>query len=135
MIQIGSFHSRLPFNWKSPSGYFIALLLQSTEIFCMTYADIPVFWFLFQSCQLFEAFVEDISNAVLHLDMDKSKSAKETQIQPTEQFINLLRNFSTIKQFVNKFNDCYEYIVTSISLWANLTICSTLLTLQFELVK
>lgn len=83
----------------------------------MTYADIPVFWFLFQSCQLFEAFVEDISNAVLHLDMDKSKSAKETQIQPTEQFINLLRNFSTIKQFVNKFNDCYE------------------LTLQFELVK
>lgn len=90
---------RLPFNWRTPLGYLIALLLQGTLIFGMTYTDIPVFCFLFQSCQLLDAFAQDISKDVLLLDVQKnSEFAGIYQSQVTENFIELAQNFALIKE-------------------------------------
>ena len=152
---------RLPFNWKTPLGYLIALLIQCIETTCDDFSGLPVACFLFQSCQLFEAFVEDIARDVSLLDIEFC-SSEANRHQATENFVNVLRNFTTVKQlsdamifdrmsilvifaifwsillifrFVYKFNECYEFIITDISLWSNIMITTTLLTIQFELVE
>lgn len=148
--------SRLPFNWRAPIGYLIALLIESIDTVCSDFSGLPVACFLFQTCQLFQAFVEDISNDVSLLDLEFcSSEAKGPEM--IQKFNSIIHNFAIVKQlsemkrrkhffsifvwtftyfrFVGKFNECYEYIITDISFWANLMICTTLLTIQFEIVE
>lgn len=105
------FNSRLPFNWKTPVGYFVALLMQCIEILYMTSAGVPVLCFLFHSCQLMEAFVQDISEGISHLNINKPTSADRSQSQIAAIFIDFVENISTVKQLSSeaiKFVKCLK---------------------------
>lgn len=135
----------------------------SVETHCISLAAVPVIGFLIQSCRLLKTFVEDITKDVSRLIEGSPHSSDRRRPRTKEamaaSFAGVIQNHSTVKQlgfnlyvfvsffsaqaqniafyfrFVDKFNDCYEFIIIDISLWANLTICSTLLTLQFEMVE
>lgn len=152
----------MPFDWRTPFGYFIALAALGIGLHCISFAAVPVICFLIQSCRLLKTFVEDITKDVCRLQERSSHSSngprEHLKREIVEYFAILIQNHSTLKQlsslwlgdfidfflfarkflhfrFVVKFNDCYEFVIIDISLWANLTICSTLLTFQFELVE
>lgn len=119
-------HLRLPFNWKSPVGYFVALLMQCIEILYMTSAGVPVLCFLFQSCQLMEAFVQDISEGISHLDINRStpNSAYESQSQVAASFVDFINNISTVKQLsrdatifklLSNFQENFDIFVSDLS--------------------
>lgn len=151
---------RLPYNWETPLNYLMTLLMLCVVVHFMAYSAIPLICFLIESCFLMKTFVEDISKDIPLLNEDvahssNKKSTKKTQI--AKHFSNMLQNHSIVKQlskidfyavmlyfychctihfrFAMNFNDCYEFIIIDISIWAHSSICCTLLSIHFELVE
>lgn len=88
---------RLPFNWKTPFGYFIATQLEffgSLSIVLITFAVITNY---FGSCWLITVFVKDIGeNDVSQLNLNASGPNKKKKM--IDRFRKLVYNFSEVKQ-------------------------------------
>lgn len=150
------FHNlRLPFEYTNPYGYFIAFSIQCATIFVMCKGCSCGLNFFIGTCTFLITIASDIKEEMVSFTITRANSQLETKQQLSE-FVDLHSNAKQLswkKMFIEKeqnrnkklnfrcfrlFNDSveiFELIISSFFLWSLLTICSTLLTFQFELVE
>lgn len=155
---------RLPFGWRTPLRYLIAVLPQAAGVFCIVFNVAPVVGFMFGTCLLVIAFIEDITGEfrALGANAEMAKNYMATK----KRFCHILQLYSEVKQlshpkmmfdyllnenqidqiiamlcscfwyrFTDQFNVIYELIVFVFIAWCLVTICCDFLLLQSELVE
>lgn len=147
------FFSRLPFNWKTPYTYPIAVAFFAALGFISSTSVIPMMIFFVGSFILFIAFIKDILNDLNDLNGLMKKSRKDERMQ---LFCKIIKDSSSVKQlskrssfyifhnndgistlcrFLSAFNDIAEFSMAILFAWSLLSICVVLLTLQSVLVR
>lgn len=87
---------RLPFNWKTPSGYFAAWIFQSIGFLC-TLFSVPGFNGLyFGSCWLFVAFAKDLANDLPQLNANKAHRQNLHELK--SHFCRTVQYYSDMKE-------------------------------------
>lgn len=148
-------HSRLPFDWHTPFGYFIALFAQFTAAYAMLSGTSIFISFLFGSCWLFITIIRDITNDLMEFNCKQTSKSSEQNLKV--QFHSIVELYVDGKQLMDEFNGIYEIIITTGFFWArlgiepkklnfsndtflmvrfilSLAICSSVLLLQIQLV-
>lgn len=87
---------RLPFNWKTPFGYAVALLAQFTGSYAVLFCASTVFGLFGGSIWLFISITQDINNDLKHLKF-KKKLTKSDQCMKV-QFYKIVRFYLDAKQ-------------------------------------
>lgn len=145
---------RLPFSWKTPGGYLFALIFESISAFYTCLFLSSLLCFMIGSSLLLMDFVGDITNNLSHL-IDTQTLERGNHAKITVNFYDTVQFHSCAKQlswhlpldylhilfhnlnfrFTKEFSEIYEFIITGAFLWCLVTICSSLLVLQAEIVK
>lgn len=82
----------MPFNWKTPYGYFIAYVIVSCAAYCTFYCAYWVLCFLIGSCWLFVTIAEDITNDLKQLNINEDKVSHESRQKLQRRIIiNIVR--------------------------------------------
>lgn len=97
----------MPFDWKTPFGYLFAIVPQGIDIFCIVLDVAPVVGFMFGSCMLIIAFVEDITSEFKELSTNES--LMESQMEMRKRFGNIIQLYSNIKELSNCVNEFYLF--------------------------
>lgn len=93
---------RWPFDWRTPFGYFLAWLSQSTGVAAVTLAVIPFYCILFGSCWLFIVIARDITadvaafNKVIKTRRDSAGA--DRLMASIHGFCDIVRNYSDVKE-------------------------------------
>lgn len=87
---------RLPFNWKTPFGYLIALLFETVAMFGVNLGSVPIGCFLLGTCWLVMAFVDDIINDISILNGYGKSMRDAWKVKP--QFHFIVQNIADAKQ-------------------------------------
>lgn len=160
LIKMISFFSpfRLPFNWKTPFGFFIASSSLTAAFFALFLCITPTMVFFSASCWVFITFVEDVTNdlailniggmaqrscdkmrkrflKIIHLHSVVKQLSVTNILDPSHQ--NQLQQifFISIHRLVDEFNTFYEAIICEIFIWIILTIASSMLGVMSILVE
>lgn len=88
---------RLPFDWKTPYGFLVTVSTQAASCFCVIYDVAPHVGFMFGSCILIIAFIEDIANEFTALAAP-SKSLARRHMQMKKRLFNIIKLYSNVKQ-------------------------------------
>lgn len=91
---------RLPFNWKTPVGYPIALIYQIVLAYPSFFHLAPILSFAIGLVRIFIAMIDDISNDLHRLNemsQQISKTTKNHQQMKT-LFAKIINDFSDVKQ-------------------------------------
>lgn len=72
---------RLPFNWRTPLGYLVALFAQFTGSFAVLFSALTVFSFLVGSCWLFYTISRDINQDLKCLKCKKSSDGNDRSLK------------------------------------------------------
>lgn len=87
----------LPFDSKRPFGFIVAAFGQAAGVFCIVGAVTPVVGFMFGSCMLMIAFVEDIASELAewasHID-----TMTKNRMDMTKRFCDIIKLYSEVKQ-------------------------------------
>lgn len=89
--------SSLPFNWKQPFGYAIALMMQCIQAYYSVMAGVVMSCYLIGSCFLLKSFINDITNDVSVLNFEAITSDGKYGLK-IKHFINIVQEFSTVKE-------------------------------------
>lgn len=87
---------RLPFNWKTPFGYVIAVIFISAACFATLYVLTLTLSFYASSCWLFIFYVKDISNDVSFLAVGGQSNRCHRKMK--ERFCKIVQLNSIVKQ-------------------------------------
>lgn len=94
------FFFRLPFDWKTPSGYLLASIFFAGAIFCLLFGFIPLPCLFVGSCWLFICFATDMKNELKKLNVSaKNKNYREL----TQRFSKLIEMHVDVKQLSELF--------------------------------
>lgn len=85
----------MPFNWRTPYGYAIALFLQIVDVSSVLYCATLLFAFFIGSCWLCIVFVNDVANDL---------SSLVDQMLVKKCFFNAVQHFSDVKQLSMDFD-------------------------------
>ena len=88
---------RLPFDWKTPFGYLLAISAQAAGYFCICSNAPPVIGYMIGSCWLFISFIEDITTEFLLLNSSEA-SSNQNDKEFKENFCNIIQLYSDVKQ-------------------------------------
>lgn len=97
------FSHRLPFDWKTPHGYLIALILESIVSFTAGSIVVPPVCFVIGACLLITTFVNNIAAEVPHLNVNKRSDGKNQALK--SHFCNVIRDIADAKQFSKMSGD------------------------------
>lgn len=146
--------TRLPFDWKTPFGYFQATLAEAIDIFCVVFNMTPVLGFMLGACLLSIAFIEDIASKFNDLPPNEPET-----MAVKKRFCNVIQLYSSVKElsdplnqfigreiieicafafsnrFMDLFNQMYEFMVFVTLAWCLASISCDFLLLQSELVE
>lgn len=100
MIKTISVFSRLPFDWKTPFGYFLASIFFAGAIYCLLFGIIPVVCLFVGSCWLFISFAKDMTNEISKLNA--SAKAKD-YCELKRRFSKLIEMHVDVKKFSESF--------------------------------
>lgn len=89
--------SRLPFNWKHPFGYAVALSLQCIDAYYAAICGVSLTCYSVGSCYMLTTFVNDITNDLSVLS-SKTITSDANYEQKAKQFNNIVQEFSTVKE-------------------------------------
>lgn len=89
---------RLPFNWKTPIGYFVALATEYAYCYCTLMGFSPIFGFFLGSAWLASTFAKDITNDVIELSSISKTSRKKNGKELKKRFWYIIRFYSDAKQ-------------------------------------
>lgn len=145
------FHSRMPFDWKTPSRYVITCSIQFVAwLFLLTNCSC-ILVFLGGVCWMLLALVEDMGEDLRSLNnIDCGPAELKRKFYDIIQFHSTIMQLSQILvvyfnstckkllfsiRFAYDFSYIYEIIITGYYLWSVSTICSTLLVIHIEMVK
>lgn len=99
-IIIVFFYTRLPFNWRTPLGYAIALSVQGLAAYFTLVSISTVVCFLVGSCWLFISFIKEVSEDLCVLYDDKS--AKRNHADLSKYYSNIIQTYADVKQLSTK---------------------------------
>lgn len=149
--------TRLPFNWKTPFGFLIAILDQAVAAYFTLLSTASSLCILVGMSWFFIAFIEDIANDLFVLNPIEIPNRSYQELM--EDFSHNIRLYSDVKKliakintiwwsnqinnyimlfffrFVNDFNMLYRYVIFAFFLWTLTTIASSLIVLQSESVE
>lgn len=105
-------NQRIPWDWRAPFKYVIALIAQTIAKLCTLYCVAPVIAFVIGSCWLFCAFLEDITEELYGLRAERLSIARQNEMKG--HFCKIMRLYSDVKQlsddeFVCKFNEYFQF--------------------------
>lgn len=95
-VSIRYFCWRLPFNWRTPIGYAIAVFLQYAATITMLFCTSAVISFWLGSCWLFMEMVKDITNDLAHFNGDASANWNGPTMNM--HFVNTIKLYLDAKQ-------------------------------------
>lgn len=157
------FHSisSMLFNWRTPYGYGLATILQSSAIFSMLIFITTMICWVVGCCRFFLFAIKDITSEFSRLNA--TKTSEESEFEWNKQFFNMIRLYTDVKRFwihfiilthslfvvdsyinddfrflhrfVNDFNEILEIITFSVFVWTILTVSSSLITFLQQLVE
>lgn len=90
------FYIRLPFNWKTPLGFFAALTIQAFASYFTLLSTASILCFLVGLCLLLIGFVEDLTSNLNALSA--TEIPNKTHEKLTEDFHNAMRLYSQVKE-------------------------------------
>lgn len=93
--------TRLPFNWKTPFGYLIALMMQAVASYFTLLSTASTLCLLVGLCLLFIAFVEDLANDLNALSITEIPNKKHEKLM--EDFHNSMQHYSQVKELRAEF--------------------------------
>lgn len=93
---------RLPFNWKTPVGYLVAIFTQSAGTYAAIISGVTSMAFLISSCWLFVCIAKDITTDLPLLDC----SEKSTRHDPTmkRRFCSIIQMYADARQLSKTLN-------------------------------
>lgn len=83
---------RLPFNWRTPFGYLMALICETCAFICMVCMGSPCVGIFIGSCWLLTAFMKDITYDLSNLSADVKLKRSKQKINA--QFTSIVQDFS-----------------------------------------
>lgn len=86
----------MPFNWKTPFGYSIALIGESLAGLAMIFMGGPSGVYFVGSSTLIIEFVKDITNDMSNLNVPAFNERNRKKMK--KRFYNILQDFSDAKQ-------------------------------------
>lgn len=137
----------------------MAFSIQYAGAYVACFSVSAIICFFFGSCQLIKSFTKDITQDLIHFNVNAASNGNYALKK--QMLCNISQNISDITQLsfendffaqqimkvsskvcsfksrrlVKEFNAIYEFIITDFFLWMIAVLCGSLLTLQFELVK
>lgn len=145
---------RLPFNWKTPSGYTLALVGFYAAGYASMFGNSSTVLFMIGSCWLTITFIKDIQNDLSALNVTKRRRINGQKLR--KRFCNIVRQFCEIEQlsdrefslqltnqpivfmryrFISGVNHIYEFMIFGYFIWTLLSISSVLFVLLAQFVK
>lgn len=91
-------HKRLPFNWKTPLGYSIALCLQAIGTYCTSANGVSIVCSMIGCCWLLKTFVEDITKDLANLEANDIFRGSIGQSEIKGRFNSEVKYFTMVKQ-------------------------------------
>lgn len=85
---------RLPFSWKTPAGFTIAILIESVSSFCALYSILPIGCFTIGSYLLLAAAIKFIANGFRVLCKKSIENGKELE----NLFVRVISDVSDLKR-------------------------------------
>lgn len=96
---------RLPFNWRTPVGYMVALLGQWAAAVCTLFGGTTAISFLVGSCWLFITILDDITN-----DLNKLNGRNRKKLQ---HFREIIVCYADVKQLSHLNHDISNSIYSN----------------------
>lgn len=87
---------RLPFNWKTPLGYSLALLGFFTAMYATLLSNCPIVPSVISSCWLIITFITDIKNELSQLNATVTRKVNQRKFK--KRLCVIIQQFSVIKQ-------------------------------------
>lgn len=100
------FYIRLPFNWKTPLGYLIALLALALAAYFTLVCATSNLCLLGGSCRLFISFIDDISQDLSVLNKFKSENRCGKDV--LKCYCNIIQTYEDVKQLSAYFDSCFS---------------------------
>lgn len=97
----------MPFNWKTPLGYLIALLFECISSYYAALFLVPLLCFLFGSCFLLRSFVKDITNDLSLLNACTTSAKPKNKSGTNKNLTNTKRNDEKIEQIFRNSIQCH----------------------------
>lgn len=96
-----SIHPSLPYNWRSPIGYLISVILQVTSTYICSVLFVAVLLLYIGFCSFSIAFATDIRRSLSEFNDDIMfhENRWEGMVPPARQLIELKKKFYKITQF------------------------------------
>lgn len=102
---------RLTFDWKTPLGYLIAVLLELASTTFASFIILPIVCLVIGSCHLITSFIRTITKNDFHILNDRISN--EVHLGMNAQICSFMRDFSEIKQLNSTFLS-YKYVELAI---------------------
>lgn len=88
----------LPFDWKTPLGYFVAWFGQTIACGCIILADIPYFTLIFASSWIFIVFTGDLRQELATFNNDIITFDGHCDAESVRRFCNLVQFYTDAKR-------------------------------------
>lgn len=88
------FPLRLPFNWRLPSTYMIAFILQFASFFCIVQTCAANLGLLFGSCEILISFTDDLNQQLNDFATAKQKPQLKMKLAEFIEFHSTTKELS-----------------------------------------
>lgn len=110
----------MPFDWTTPLGYFITLLIQCILAYYTVLFLTPTLCFLCGSCFLLKSFVDDVTNDLRILNDKKMEKILCNTVQYHSELVQLSSNFAVlIQKFLQNSRGSTLYTINVIFMTLN----------------
>lgn len=151
---------RLPFVWRNPLGFSVAIAIQYTMMSYAAMIGACIIAFAFGFYLYTTAMTKCIQGSLFHIN--RSAQSKNNRKNIHEQLAEFIRFHSRVKQlsftenfdkfylenylhwiwnvdqsnsYVSNFSDFFQHFLTLLFGWSLVTICGVLLKIQVDIVK
>lgn len=125
---------RYPYNWRTPVGYFVTIVLLGVCFLCEALIYTSVNTVYFGASKFMVAFCEDFKECLARLEAEILKAAKYEQYQPDESRLKLKKMFTDQVQFhcdiiklAERTSEIYSHIVATFILISGGFWCTNLI--------
>lgn len=87
----------MPFNWKTPFGYVINIIIQSGDVYCLALCGQPNICLFVSSTWLLRVMIADVSDDLSLLNENDQYWA-ENRIEMKALLCDIIRNISDAKE-------------------------------------
>lgn len=98
-----NFFLRLPFNWRTPHGYLIALSIESIVITCIIFSSFPHICFFIGSCWSISSFMDDIHSDLAVLIVTKKRLNRNDEKKFKQTISNIVQDVTDAKELSSNF--------------------------------